>query len=344
MTTESHAIREADAGDWLAIAALLGRPSSAARELSRHLLTEYDPGIALVATAPGAAEARTVDGSTAPQVAGAVIAGIPRTQALGTPSDERHARLVWISVAPPQRRCGLGTRLLGAALDELRTRGATRVTLTVDGKEIEALALFRATGFELESQDLGLVLPPEGVARLAAKSAPLAGAEIRPLGLDDVPLLIGLLIQLGLERAEAPHDTLEALTPAQVEHWLQNPGTVAFAAWEQDDPRTPLGIAWASRRRDDTVLRFVAVHDDHRRRGIGIALLVSLAQHVALPNVNSAQGGTGSAAPALQRPLRAPLNEPGDEQEFFRALGFEVERITYRMARALRGKSAGPQP
>jgi ribosomal protein S18 acetylase RimI-like enzyme len=260
---------------------------------------------------------------------------MPRVVAPGAADDERQARVVWIGVAPGNRRRGLGSRLLDAALLELHDRGATRVSLSVDGTEVEALGLFRKAGFAVEGQDLGLLLGAADVARLAAQTDLSTAATVRPLALDDVPLLAGLLIHLGLERAAAPHDALEALTPAQVEQWLQRPATVAFAAWERGDPQTPLGLAWATRRREDGVLRFIGVEDDHRRQGIGTALLASLAQELG-PARTPAPGAGGVEARGTHRPLRAPLNEPGDEQGFFRALGFVVERVTYRMARALR--------
>ena len=43
---------------------------------------------------------------------------------------------------------------------------------------------------------------------------------------------------------------------------MQRGTTLAYAAWEAHDPETPLGLAWASRRRDDVVVHFVGVHDD----------------------------------------------------------------------------------
>jgi GNAT superfamily N-acetyltransferase len=176
-----------------------------------------------------------------------------------------------------------------------------------------------------------LLLPPAAAARLAgAEPSPPARATVRALPLDDVPLLTGLLIRLGVERAEAPHDDLPALTPAQLEEWLQRPGTVAYAAWEATDAQSPLGLAWATRRPEDGVLRFVGVHDEARRRGIGRALVGALAEALARP-----PGAAGPAPGARFRPLRAQLHEPGAERDFFQRLGFEAERITHRLARAL---------
>ena len=98
-----------------------------------------------------------------------------------------------------------------------------------------------------------------------------------------------------------------------------------------DDAQSPLGLAWATRRRDDAVLRFVGVQDDARRQGIGRALLGALVEAVA--HRGAPLEGTGTAE--RLRPLRAHLNHPGPEQEFFRRLGFEAERVTYEMERPL---------
>jgi GNAT superfamily N-acetyltransferase len=156
---------------------------------------------------------------------------------------------------------------------------------------------------------------------------------VRPLAFGDVPLRGGLLIQLGIERAEATHDDLAALTPAELEGWLQRPGTVAFAAWEIDDPTTPLGVAWASRRRDDGVLRFIGVLEDARRRGIGRTLLGAVARALA-QGVPPSAGGAPHL-PAHSFPVRARLNDAGHEQAFFRSTGFEAEQVTFSMARDL---------
>jgi GNAT superfamily N-acetyltransferase len=123
--------------------------------------------------------------------------------------------------------------------------------------------------------------------------------------------------------------------------WLQRPATVAFAVWEGDDPQTPRGLAWATRRPEDAVRRFVGVRDDARRRGTGQALLGALLTGLGRPR-GGAPGGAGGALP-LQRPLRAALHDPGAEQEFFRRLGFEAEQVTHRLGREL-GGGAPPGP
>ncbi len=304
MAAETLPIRDAEVEDWPHIAALLGRSPDAGVELRRWAQEQFDATVTLVAGAP--------DGPAA----GAAVAGLPPT-APGREDQERVGRLTWIGVGSPFRRHGLGTRLLDAVGDELRLRGARRLGVTLEGTEVEAIAFFRKAGFERDGQDLGLIRSQ--VARPAV-TKPNLPATIRWLTLDDVPLLTGLIIRLGMERAEAIHDQLEAFTPAQVESWLQRPGTLGYAAWEKDDPQTPVGIAWASRRREDAVLRYIAVIDDNRRDGVGTALLAAIVSDL-------------ERAGAL--PLRAALSDPGEEAEFFRSLGFEAERVTLRMSKGV---------
>jgi len=304
VAAETFPIRDAEVEDWPRIARLLGRSPDSGAELRRWAQEQFDAPVTLVAAAPDAS------------VAGAAVADLPPT-APGREDQERVGRLSWIGVAPALRRQGLASKLLGAVSDELRLRGARRLAVTVEGTEVEALAFFRDAGFERDGQDLGLVRLPS--ARSLATRVDLP-ATIRWLTLDDVPLLAGLIIRLGMERAEAIHDQLEALTPAQVESWLQRPGTLGYAAWEKDDPQTPVGLAWASRRREDAVLRYLAVEDDSRRDGIGTALLAAIVSDL------------DRAAPM---PLRAALSDPGEEAEYFRSLGFEAERVTLRMSKSI---------
>jgi ribosomal protein S18 acetylase RimI-like enzyme len=336
------AFREAEVEDWPAISGLLGRRPDEGQDLRRYLQREYESCVSWVAMAQDG----TVLGAA---VAGVRAAPVPSPESrvpsqestasseLGTRNPEQgEGRLVWIGVTPRRRRQGIGTRLLDLILDELRARRLAQVTLLVQGTQVEALALFRKAGFGTTGQSLGLILPPEAGAALVRRPP---SEQLRPLTLEDVPLLSGLLIQLGIERAPAPHDELPSLTPAQVEDWLQRPATVAYAAWEARDPQTPVGLAWATRRADDALLRFVGVQEDERGRGHGralVAALVAALAHRRSPAGASAAGGAAALADAPRlRPLRAQLNDPGAEQEFFRRLGFEAEQITYRMARPL---------
>lgn len=329
--------REAGPDDWSAIAVLVGRPATEAGTLRHYLERTHSPWLAWVAVASGsetAAPAADAPGasalpSAAPPLSGAVVAGVPRPttgegEATGAVSGDAPGavgRIVFLGVTPRFRRRGIGQRLLEMATAALRERQVRRATLEVDGTEVEALALFRKAGFVTVSRSLGLLLPPSAGSRLVAAPPP-TGDDLRPLSLDGVSHLAGLLIQLGIERAAEPHDDLPAFTPAAVEAWLQRPSTAAYAVWEAADPLTPLGIAWATLRSQDMLLRFIGVQDDARRRGIGRAIIGALLL----------AGASDSSQP---RPLRARVNDPAEEQAFFRRLGFEAEQTTYQMAREL---------
>lgn len=311
--------RALESEDWVALGPLLGRSAGELAALRRQIEEEFDPWFAFIA-----------EDTAQHKPVGAVFSGAPRTpqtppvETIGPPREQqaREARILWIEVAPACRRRGIGRRLLGDALEEWRRRQYRRITLLVEGTQVEALALFRSLGFEVESESLRLVLPPTAGAALAgAAPSPAAGAHIRPLGLDDVPLLAGLLITLGIERAEARHDDLPALSPVVVADWLQRPGTLAYAAWERGDPKTPVGLAWATRRTTEAVLRFVGVQEEVRRRGIGRALLGAIA-------------GATRGASREPLPLRAQVHRAGPVQAFFRRVGFVAEHVTYQMALA----------
>lgn len=99
---------------------------------------------------------------------------------------------------------------------------------------------------------------------------------MRPLRHDELPALSGLLIHLAVERATAPHDDLDGLTPYVLSAASMHADHVAVAAWDANDLDAPLGLAWGSRRADGLRLDYVGVHEDARRRGIGRALLGGL--------------------------------------------------------------------
>jgi ribosomal protein S18 acetylase RimI-like enzyme len=331
--------REAAVEDWPAIARIVGRGPDEGPALRRYLQNELDPGLAWVAVeTTGAATSATAGGLDGDQagIVGAAVAGVPRVRGAtgadaGASDAPREGRVVFVGVAPQARRRGIARALLDRILGELRQREVGRVVAEVEGTQVEALALFRRAGFETLGQTLGLTRPAPagGAGPSASPGAPgPATADVRRLTIDDVPHLAGLLIQLGIERAHQPHDDLPSLTPAQLESWLQRPATVAYVAWEAGDPQTPLGLAWATRRPDDAVLRYIGVEDDARRHGVGRALLLSVAAEVG------------------QRPLRVRLVDPGETQDFFRRLGFAAEQVVYRLSTALqpqRGPDGAPR-
>jgi ribosomal protein S18 acetylase RimI-like enzyme len=61
-------------------------------------------------------------------------------------------------VIPEARRSGLGRALVEAALDSARERGCVRIELDVDEDNEQALALYAAAGFRLDSKGRGRTL------------------------------------------------------------------------------------------------------------------------------------------------------------------------------------------
>lgn len=66
---------------------------------------------------------------------------------------------IGIQIAPTHRRKGFGTALMAKALMQLRTEGANRVNLGVDGNNIPALRLYRKFGFEVTKTHFYILLP-----------------------------------------------------------------------------------------------------------------------------------------------------------------------------------------
>ena len=305
-------VRPVDRKDWPEIACLLGQDASHGFRLERHMEATYDPFVGFVAV--------SADNS----VCGAVVAGIARGTGSSRPT--RALRVVWIGVAPARRRQGVARELFARIHGECVVVGATSIEVTVDGGEAEAMSFFRAQQFEIERQTMDMVLPTGPGQQVTASHVPET-VDIRALHASEVGVLTGLLIHLAVERAVDPHDDLEALTPTAIAAILRRPGTVAYGAWERDDPTSPVGFVIAIRRTDDGVLRFIGVHEDSRRLGVGRALLGA---------VVSALGEAVGPAPSIPSPLRpiaVRIHDPEPVQAFFRKVGAEISRVRIDLVR-----------
>jgi ribosomal protein S18 acetylase RimI-like enzyme len=85
----------------------------------------------------------------------AVLDGVPAGYvALGSPTrlpaNEHVVAIHGLAVAPESQRQGLGRRLLAAAIEEARRRGARRISLRVLAGNQAARALYASAGFEIE--------------------------------------------------------------------------------------------------------------------------------------------------------------------------------------------------
>lgn len=61
-----------------------------------------------------------------------------------------HCGTLGIGILPAFRGQGLGRRLMTAAIDKARAKGLTRIELTVRTDNLNAIALYKKLGFEME--------------------------------------------------------------------------------------------------------------------------------------------------------------------------------------------------
>lgn len=90
-------------------------------------------------------------GPADPEQGAGPIVGHVRLRA-GRRQRTRHTASLWLAVAAPHRRLGIGRALLNAALADAPARGLERITLAVASTNAAALALYRDAGFILEGR------------------------------------------------------------------------------------------------------------------------------------------------------------------------------------------------
>ena len=66
--------------------------------------------------------------------------------------DGHRGWLYGVAVAPDQRRCGIGTRLVDTALEALRLRGCGKVNLQIRAGNTPVAEFYRNLGFEVEDR------------------------------------------------------------------------------------------------------------------------------------------------------------------------------------------------
>jgi ribosomal protein S18 acetylase RimI-like enzyme len=254
-------IRDLRTDDWGAVALLLGQETEYGKRLARHVESTYRPSFGWVLLA-----------NDANRVDGAVVAGVRRRSSDGSAAA---VSVAWIGVCPPRRRLGIGRHLIDRVLVGASRLGARRLEASVNAGDARGLAFFEATGFEIERRTAEVRIAGSDASTLAASMAS-PDVVVRPLRHDEVPSLTGLLIHLAVERATDPHDDLDGLTPSVLSAASMHMDFIGAAAWEADDPGSPVGIAWGSRRADGVHIQFIGVHQDARRRGTGRALVGAL--------------------------------------------------------------------
>jgi GNAT superfamily N-acetyltransferase len=157
----SVALRTAVRADVPAVVALLAddqlgrtRETPPDGDLSPYLrafdLLDGDPGELLVVA--------VLDGEVVGTLQLSVIPGLSRGGAL-------RAQLEAVRVASGQRGTGLGTALVGWAIEEARRRGCALVQLTSDKQRPDALRFYGRLGFRTSHEGLKLDLWSPGVSR-----------------------------------------------------------------------------------------------------------------------------------------------------------------------------------
>jgi ribosomal protein S18 acetylase RimI-like enzyme len=131
-------VRVATAADLPAVDALVRATAPEASPLPE---ADY-PEDFTARTAPGDLLVATVDG----QVVGFAKLGRPTPLA----TNAHVLAITGLGVAPQHRGQGVGRRLVLAAVDEARARGARRVTLHVLRRNGRAMDLYRSLGFVVE--------------------------------------------------------------------------------------------------------------------------------------------------------------------------------------------------
>ena len=154
-------LRTAARADVPAVVALLAddelgraRETSTDGDLSPYLrafdLLEGDPGQLLVVA--------VLDGEVVGTLQLSVIPGLSRGGAL-------RAQLEAVRVANGQRGTGLGTALVGWAIEEARRRGCALVQLTSDKRRPDAHRFYGRLGFRTSHEGLKLELRSPGASR-----------------------------------------------------------------------------------------------------------------------------------------------------------------------------------
>jgi ribosomal protein S18 acetylase RimI-like enzyme len=176
------------------------------------------------------------------------------------PNPEYGNRAYTLSVgtSPAHRRKGLSRQLLEAVIEQQHKVGANGLQLEVITTNDKAVSAYEAFGFNRE-RTLGVFRLVDSEA-LAAKAGEWAVGKI---GLDDLPMNMSAFF----DTLPTPQNSFAALSGLSPD--------VHLVAVRQNDGLLGWGASFA-----DGAVAQIAVHKDHRRNGIGSALLYGLMEAV----------------------------------------------------------------
>ena len=194
---------------------------------------------------------------------------------------------VWdLLVQPGRRRGGVGRRLMAAALEGLRGRGAEGAILHVALANTGAEAFYERLGMQAVMYRMYKRLATGGSAP-ARHAAQAAAARIRPARAEDTePLsrLWGILAEQARSypgRVWADHDRVVAQWRTRVAKEVDQPDMVVLVI-EAENGRI---VGFVEAQAEDSAPIFatrrtgevwnVVIHPDHRRRGLGTRLMAA---------------------------------------------------------------------
>ena len=189
---------------------------------------------------------------------------------------DEHTPSLAISLYPPFRGKGIGTRLMREMTSLLRAKGYKQVSLSVQ-KANPAVRLYRRLGFETvrETEEEYIMIRPLSFNQFMNMHALNKTTDItfRPATVTDIPELKELFCSTVLTVNVRDYTAEEAADWAscgnRLGHWEKLMATLHFIAACDAEGR----IVGFTSIRNDGYLHSMFVHKDHQREGIATALL-----------------------------------------------------------------------
>ena len=189
---------------------------------------------------------------------------------------DEHTPSLAISLYPPFRGKGIGTRLMREMTSLLRAKGYKQVSLSVQ-KANPAARLHRRLGFETvrETEEEYIMIRPLSFNQFMNMHAPNKTTDItfRPATVTDIPELKELFCSTVLTVNVRDYTAEEAADWAscgnRLGHWEKLMATLHFIAACDAEGR----IVGFTSIRNDGYLHSMFIHKDHQGEGIATALL-----------------------------------------------------------------------